>query len=66
MNKARIISILNKGRKDQTDTDQKIVHSINGWNVTYNKAGKVFVAEKNGQRVIRSNEAILAGVLANA
>lgn len=66
MNKARIISILNKGRKDQNDTDQKVIHNINGWEVSYNKVGKVFVAEKGSQRVIRSNEAILAGVLANA
>lgn len=66
MNKARIISILNKGRKDQTDSDQKIIHNINGWEVSYNKVGKVFVAEKGSQRVIRSSEAILAGVLANA
>lgn len=64
MNKARIVSILNKGRKDQIDTDQKIIHNINGWKVSYNKVGKVFVAEKGSQRVIRSNEAILAGVLA--
>lgn len=64
MNKARIISILNKGRKDQIDTDQKIIHNINGWEVSYNKVGNVFVAEKDSQRVIRSNEAILAGVLA--
>lgn len=66
MNKARIISILNKGRKDQIDTDQKIIHNINGWEVSYNKVGKVFVAEKGSQRVIRSSEAILAGVLASA
>lgn len=59
MDKARIISILNKGHKDQ-----KIVHNINSWEVSYNKVGKVFVAEKGSQRVIRSNEAILAGVLA--
>ena len=66
MNKARIVSILIKGRKDQINSDQKIVHSIHGWNVTYNVAGKVFVAEKDSQRVIRSNESILAGVLASA
>ena len=66
MNKARIISILIKGHKDQINSDQKIVHNIHGWNVTYNVAGKVFVAEKDSQRVIRSNEAILAGVLASA
>lgn len=63
MNKARIISILNKGRKDQIDTDQKIIHNINGWEVSYNKVGKVFVAEKGSQRVIRSNEAILANIV---
>ncbi len=66
MNKARITSILIKGRRDQINSDQKIIHNIRGWNVTYNVAGKVFVAEKGSQRVIRSNEAILAGVLANA
>lgn len=66
MNKARIISILNKGRKDQIDSDQKIIHNIHGWEVSYNKVGKVFVAEKGSQRVIRSNEAILAGILASA
>ena len=66
MNKARIVSILIKGRKDQINSDKKIVHNIHGWNVTYNVAGKVFVAEKDSQRVIRSNEAILAGVLASA
>ena len=60
MNKARIVSILIKGRKDQINSSQKIVHNIHGWNVTYN------VAEKDSQRVIRSNEAILAGVLASA
>lgn len=63
MNKARVISILNKGRKDQIDTDQKIIHNINGWEVSYNKVGKVFVAEKGSQRVIRSNEAILANIV---
>lgn len=63
MNKARIVSILNKGRKDQIDTDQKIIHNINGWEVSYNKVGKVFVAEKGSQRVIRSNEAILANIV---
>ena len=60
MNKARITSILIKGRKDQINSDKKIVHNIHGWNVTYNVAGK------DSQRVIRSNEAILAGVLASA
>ena len=62
MNKARIASILIKGRRDQINSSQKIVHNIHGWNVTYNVAGKVFVAEKGSQRVIRSNEAILAGI----
>ena len=66
MNKARILSILIKGRRYQINSSQKIVHNIYGWNVTYNVAGKVFVAEKGSQRVIRSNEAILAGVLASA
>ena len=66
MNKARIASILIKGRRDQINSSQKIVHNIYGWNVTYNVVGKVFVAEKGSQRVIRSNEAILAGVLASA
>lgn len=66
MNKARITSILIKGRKDQINSDQKIVHNIHGWNVTYSVAGKVFVAEKGSQRVIRSNEAILARVLVSA
>ena len=66
MNKARIASILIKGRRDQINSDQKIIHNINGWEVSYNKVGKVFVAEKGSQRVIRSSEAILAGVLANA
>lgn len=66
MNKAKIASILIKGRRDQINSDQKIIHSIHGWNVTYNVAGKVFVAEKDSRRVIRSNEAILAGVLASA
>ena len=66
MNKARIASILIKGRRDQINSSQKIVHNIHGWTVTYNVAGKVFVAEKGSQRVIRSNEAILAGVLASA
>ena len=66
MNKARITSILIKGRRDQINSSQKIVHNIYGWNVTYNVAGKVFVAEKGSQRVIRYNEAILAGVLASA
>ena len=66
MNKARITSILIKGRRDQINSYQKIVHNIYGWNVAYNVAGKVFVAEKGSQRVIRSNEAILAGVLASA
>ena len=66
MNKARITSILIKGRIDQSNSSHKIVHNIYGWNVTYNVAGKVFVAEKGSQRVIRSNEAILAGVLASA
>lgn len=66
MNKARIASILIKGRRDQINSSQKIVHNIHGWNVIYNVAGKVFVAEKGSQRVIRSNEAILAGVLASA
>ena len=66
MNKARIVSILIKGRKDQINSDQKIVHNIHGWNVTYNVAGKVFVAEKGSQRVIRSNESILARVLVSA
>ena len=66
MNKARITSILIKGRRDQINSDQKIVHNIHGWNVTYNVAGKVFVAEKGLQRVIRSNESILAGFLASA
>ena len=66
MNQARIASILIKGRRDQINSSQKIVHNIYGWNVTYNVAGKVFVAEKGSQRVIRSNEAILAGVLASA
>ena len=66
MNKARIASILIKGRRDQINSDQKIIHNINGWEVSYNKVGKVFVAEKGSQRVIRFNEAILAGVLANA
>lgn len=66
MNKARIASILIKGRRDQINSDQKIIHNINGWEVSYNKVGKVFVAEKGSQRVIRSSEAILAGVLASA
>lgn len=66
MNKARIASILIKCRRDQINSDQKIVHNINGWEVSYNKVGKVFVAEKGSQRVIRSSEAILAGVLASA
>ena len=66
MNKARITSILIKGRRDQINSSQKIVHNIYDWNVTYNVAGKVFVAEKGSQRVIRSNEAILAEVLASA
>lgn len=66
MNKARIASILIKGRKDQINSDQKIIHNINGWEVSYNKVGKVFVAEKGSQRVIRSSEAILARVLASA
>lgn len=66
MNKARITSILIKGRRDQINSDQKIVHNIHGWNVTYNVAGKVFVAEKGSQRVIRSNESILARVLVSA
>ena len=66
MNKARITSILIKGRRDQINSSQKIVHNIYGWNVTYNVAGKVFVAEKGSQRVIRSNEAILARVLVSA
>lgn len=66
MNKAKIASILIKGRRDQINSDQKIIHSIHGWNVTYNVAGKVFVAEKDSRRVIRSNEAILAEVLASA
>ena len=66
MNKARIVSILIKGRKDQINSSQKIVHNIHGWNVTYNVAGKVFVAEKGSPRVIRSNESILARVLASA
>ena len=66
MNKARITSILIKGRKDQINSDQKVVHNIHSWNVTYNVAGKVFVAEKGSQRVIRSNESILARVLASA
>lgn len=66
MNKARIASILIKGRRDQINSDQKIIHNINGWEVSYNKVGKVFVAEKCSQRVIRSSEAILAGVLASA
>lgn len=66
MNKAKIASILIKGRRDQINSDQKIIHSIHGWNVTYNVAGKVFVAEKDSHRVIRSNEAILAGILASA
>ena len=47
MDKARITSILIKGRKDQINSDKKIVHNIHGWNVTYNVAGKVFVAEKD-------------------
>ena len=66
MDKSRIASILIKCRKDQINSDHKIVHNIHGWNVTYNVAGKVFVAEKDSQRVIRSNEAILAGVLESA
>lgn len=66
MNKTRITSILIKGRRDQINSDQKIVHNIHGWNVTYNVAGKVFVAEKGSQRVIRSNESILARVLVSA
>ncbi len=66
MDKARITSILIKGRRDQVNSDKKIEHNIHGWNVTYNVAGKVFVAEKGSQRVIRSNEAILAGVLESA
>lgn len=63
MNKARIISILNKGRKDQIDSAEKIIHNINGWEVSYNKVGRVFIAEKGSQRVIRSNEAILASII---
>ena len=66
MDKARITSILIKGRKDKINSYQEIVHNIHGWNVTYSVAGKVFVAEKGSQRLIRSNEAILAGVLASA
>lgn len=66
MDKARIASILIKGRRDQVKSSQRIVHNIHGWNVTYNVAGKVFVAEKDSRRVIRSNEAILTGVLASA
>lgn len=54
MNKARIIKAL-KNRNE--------VHSINGWKVAYNIAGRVWVAEKGTQRVIRSSEAILANIV---
>lgn len=63
MNKARIVTILNKGRKDQMSTSQKIIHNIHGWEVSYNTTGKVWIAEKGSQRVIRSSEAILANIV---
>lgn len=54
MSKSSIIKAL-KNRNE--------VHSINGWEVAYNTAGKVWVAEKGTQRVIRSSEAILANII---
>lgn len=54
MSKSNIIKAL-KNRDE--------VHFINGWKVAYNTAGKVWVAEKGTQRVIRSSEAILANIV---
>lgn len=54
MSKSKIIKAL-KNRNE--------VHSINGWKVAYNTSGKVWVAEKGTQRVIRSSEAILANIV---
>lgn len=54
MNKSKIIKAL-KNRNE--------VHSINGWKIAYNASGKVWVAEKGTQRVIRSSEAILANIV---
>lgn len=54
MSKSNIIKAL-KNRDE--------AHSINGWKVAYNTAGKVWVAEKADKRVIRSSEAILANII---
>ena len=54
MSKSKIIKAL-KNRNE--------VHSINGWKVAYNTAGRVWIAEKGDKRVIRSSEAILANII---
>lgn len=54
MNKSNIIKALKNHNE---------VHSINGWRVAYHAAGKVWIAEKGTQRVIRSSEAILANIV---
>lgn len=63
MDKARIVKNLINGRKDQMKTKAKLIHIIHGWEVYYNTVGKVWVAEKGDERVIRSNEAILADIV---
>lgn len=63
MDKARIVKNLIKGRQEQINAKHKILHMIHGWVIHYNKAGKVWVAEKGDERVLRKNEAILADIV---